>query len=49
MINTHLKFEGKIPYGSKIVAFTRNYTKVLSLKANLTLNAKVMVTSFKLV
>ena len=49
MINTHLKFEAKIPNGSKAVVFTRNYTKVLSLKANLTLNAKVKVTSFKLV
>ena len=26
MINTHLKFEAKIPNGSKVVAFTRNYT-----------------------
>ena len=38
MINTHLKFEAKIPNGSKAVAFT-------SLKANLTL--KVKVTSFQ--
>ena len=45
MINTHLKFEAKIPNGSKVVAFTRNYTKYLSLKANLTL--KVKVTSFQ--
>ena len=49
MINTHLKFEAKIPNGLKVVAVTRNYRKVLSLKANLTLNAKVKVTSFKLV
>ena len=50
MINTHLKTEAKIPNGSKVVAsFIRNNIKVLSLKANLTLNAKVKVTSFKLV
>ena len=41
MINTRLKFEAKIPTGSKVVAFTRNYTKFLSLKPNLTLKAKV--------
>ena len=46
MINTHLKFEAKIPNGSKVVAFTKNYTKFLSLKANLTLNVKLKVTSF---
>ena len=45
MINTHLKFEAKIPNGSKDVGFTRNYryTKFLSLKANF----KVKVTSFQ--
>ena len=43
MINTQLKFEGKIDYGSKVVAFTRNYT----FKANLTLKVKVKVTSFQ--
>ena len=37
MINTHLKLEAKIPNGSKVVAFPRNYTKLLSFK----------VTSFK--
>ena len=47
MINTHLKFEAKIPNGSKAVAFTRNYIKFLSLKANLTLKVKVKVTSFQ--
>ena len=47
MINKHLKFEAKIPNGSKVVAFTRNYTKFLSLKANLTLKVKVKVTSFQ--
>ena len=47
MINTHLKFEAKILNGSKTVAFTRNYTKFLSLKANLTLKVKVKVTSFQ--
>ena len=45
MINTHLKFEAKIVNGSKIVAFTMNYTKCLSSKANLTF--KVKVTSFQ--
>ena len=39
MINTHLKFEAKIRYGSKVVAFTRNYK--IYLKANLTLKVKV--------
>ena len=47
MINTHLTFEAKILNGSKVVAFTRNYTKFLSLKANLTLKVKVKVTSFQ--
>ena len=42
MINTHLKFEAKIPNGSKVFVCTRNYTK-----ANLTLNVKVKVTSFQ--
>ena len=32
MLNTHLTFEAKIPYGSKVVVFTRNYTKCLSFK-----------------
>ena len=49
MINTYLKFEAKIPNGSKVVVFARNYAKFLSLKTNLTLNVKVKVTSFKLV
>ena len=47
MIDTHLKFEAKTPNGSKAVAFTKNYTKCLSLKANLTLKVKVKVTSFQ--
>ena len=29
MINTHLRFEAKIPNGSKVVAFTKNHTKFL--------------------
>ena len=45
MVNTHLKFEGKIHHGSKVVAFTRNYTKFSSFKANLTL--KFTVKSFR--
>ena len=49
MINTHLRFEGKIPNASKVVAFRRNYRKFLSLKANLTLNVMLKVTSFKLI
>ena len=44
MINIKLKFEGKIDYGSKVVAFTRNYT---SFKAHLTLKVKVKVTRFE--
>ena len=47
MINTHLKFEAKIPNGSKVVAFTRNCTKFLSLKVTLTLKVKVKVISFQ--
>ena len=46
MINTQLKFEAEIPNGSKVVAFTKNYIKFLSLKTNLTLKFKVKVTSF---
>ena len=38
--------EAKIPNDSKVVTFTRNYTNVLSLKANLTFKVKVKVTSF---
>ena len=36
MINTHLKFEAKIKIhnGSKVVAFTMNNTKFISLKVN---------------
>ena len=41
MINTHVKFEAKIPYGPKVVAFTRNYIKFVSFKANLKLKVKV--------
>ena len=47
MINTQLKFEGKIHYGSKVVSFTMNYTKFLSFKGYLTLKVKVKVTSFQ--
>ena len=47
MLNTHLKFEAIISYGSKVVAFTRNHTKFLSFKANLTIKVKVKVTSFQ--
>ena len=32
MINTYLQFECKIRYGSKVIAFTRDYTKLLSFK-----------------
>ena len=47
MINTHLKFEDKIPNSSKVLAVTRNYSKFLSLNANLTLKVKVRVTYFQ--
>ena len=40
MSNTQLKFEGTIHYGSKVVAFTRNYTKFLSSIAYLTLRSR---------
>ena len=42
MINTHLKFEGKIDYGSKVVAFKMNYTR---FKANLILKIKVKISN----
>ena len=44
MTNTQLK--EKFP-GSKVVAFTKNNTKLLSFRANLTLKVKVKVTSFQ--
>ena len=47
MLNTHRKFEAKIPNSSKVVTFTINYKNFLSLKANLTLKVKVKVTSFQ--
>ena len=50
MINrpTHVKFEAKIPYGSKVVAFTRNYLIFLSFKDNsLSVNAKFLKRQFK--
>ena len=37
----------KLPNGSKVVAFTRNYIKFLSFKVKLTLKVKVKVTSFQ--
>ena len=40
MINTQLKFECKISHSSKVVALTRNYTKLLIFKANLTLKCQ---------
>ena len=45
MLNTQFKFEVKIPNGSKVVIFTRNFATFLSFRANLTL--KVKVTSFQ--
>ena len=47
LINIQLKSEGKIHYGSKVVALTRKCTKFLSFTANLTLKVKVNVTSFQ--
>ena len=41
MINKQFKLENKIPNSSKVVAITRNQTKFLSFKANLTLRVKV--------
>ena len=41
------KFEGKIDYGSKVVAFTRDYKKILHCKAYLTLKVNVKFTSFQ--
>ena len=40
------KLEAKIPNGSKVVAFRRNYTKFLSFKANLTLKGQGQVPQF---
>ena len=36
MIKSQLKFEGKIHYGLKVVAFTRNHTIFLGLKVKAT-------------
>ena len=47
MINTQLRLKAEFPNGSKGIAFTKNYTKFFSFKANLTLKAKVKVTSFQ--
>ena len=41
MINKQLKFEAEICNGSKVIAITRIYTKILKFKANLTLKVKV--------
>ena len=46
MINTQIKFEGKIHYGLNVVALRMNNTKFLSFMVNLTLNVKVKVTIF---
>ena len=43
MLNTHRRFEAKIPYGTKVVAIKMNCTKFLSFKVNLTLKVKVSV------
>ena len=40
MINTHVKLEAKIPYGSKVVAFPKNYIIFLSLKAKFDLKCQ---------
>ena len=47
MINKQLKLKAKIPNGSKVVAFTRNYTKFSSFRANMTLKVKVTSLSVK--
>ena len=47
IVNTQLKFEGKIHYGSKLL-HSQGITQIfLSFKANLTLKIKVKVTSFQ--
>ena len=40
MLNKYLKVEAKIPYGSQVVAFTRNYTKFLSLNGQFDLEVQ---------
>ena len=40
MINTHLKFQSKIPNGLKVVAFTRNYTKFYSFQGQIDLEGQ---------
>ena len=40
MVNIHLKFEAKIPNGSKVVAFTRNYTKIFKFKGQIDLEGQ---------
>ena len=40
MINTHLKFEAKILNGSKVVAFTNNYTKIFQFQGQFNLEGQ---------
>ena len=47
MVNTYLQFEGKIHCGSKVIAITRNDTKLSSFKVILILKIKVKVTCFQ--
>ena len=40
MLNTYLKFEAKIPYGSKVVAFTRNSHKMFKFQGQFDLEGQ---------
>ena len=40
MINTQLKFEAEIPISSKVVAFTRNYTKFFKFQSQFDLKGQ---------
>ena len=38
--HTHLKFEAKNSYSSKVVAFTRNYTKIVKFQGQFDLEGQ---------
>ena len=40
MINTQLKWEAEIPTGTKVVAFTRNYTKFFKFQGQFDLEGQ---------
>ena len=47
MINTHLKFEAKVPKWFKSCCIHKELHKIFKLKANLTFKVKVKVSCFQ--